>query len=427
MKVLYFDCSSGISGNMTLGALMELIEEPDYLQKELNKLKVDGYHLHVSKTKKNGITGTYVDVHIEEHDHGHEHHHDHSHEHHHDHGHEHHHEHGHEHEHHHGHDHHHEHDHGHSHVHRNLFDVNKIIDDSDIDENAKELAKKIFLRVAMAESKVHNETLENVHFHEVGAIDSIVDIIGTAVLINKINPDKIYSSIVNDGYGFIECAHGTISVPVPATSEIFASSNVIARQIDIDTELVTPTGAAIIAELASSYGTMPPMNIQKIGWGCGSKELKIPNVLKVSLGTVETNLDDIIVMETNIDDCTGEILGYTSELLFEQGALDVFFTPIFMKKNRPAYRLTVACHEDKLETLQNIIFKQTTTIGIRYRYEQRKVLSRKAVELDCPYGKIQAKEVSLNGEAYTYPEYESVKKIAKENDLAIKDVYKLIK
>ena len=242
MKVLYFDCSSGISGNMTLGALSELIDDPDYLVNELKKLNVDGYHIHISKEKKNGITGTYVDVHLE-----HEHHHE----------------------------------------HRNLFDVNKIIDESEIDEKAKDLAKRIFLRVAKAESKVHNESLENVHFHEVGAIDSIVDIIGTAILLCKINPDVIYSSVVNDGYGFIECAHGMISVPVPATSEIFAASNAITRQIDVDTELVTPTGAAIIAEIASEFTTMPTMNVQKVGWGTGTKDLVIPNVLKVSLGEIK--------------------------------------------------------------------------------------------------------------------------------------------
>ena len=267
MKALYFDCSSGISGNMTLGALMELIDDPNYLVNELKKLNVDGYHIHISKTKKNGITGTYVDVHLEhdvhDHDHDHEHHHDHEHTHEHD------------------------HEHHHHHEHRNLFDVNKIIDDSDIDPKAKNLAKRIFMRVAKAESKVHNETLENVHFHEVGAIDSIVDIIGTAILLCKINPDVIYSSVVNDGYGFIHCAHGMISVPVPATSEIFAASNVISRQIDVDTELVTPTGAAIIAEIASSYGMMPAMNVQKIGWGTGTKDLVIPNVLKVTLGEIE--------------------------------------------------------------------------------------------------------------------------------------------
>ena len=244
MKVLYFDCSSGISGNMTLGALSELIDDPHYLVNELKKLNVDGYHIHISKEKKNGITGTYVDVHLE-------------------------------------------HEHHHHHEHRNLFDVNKIIDECEIDEKAKDLAKRIFLRVAKAESKVHNETLENVHFHEVGAIDSIVDIIGTAILLCKINPDVIYSSVVNDGYGFIECAHGMISVPVPATSEIFAASNAITRQIDVDTELVTPTGAAIIAEIASKFTTMPAMNVQKVGWGTGTKDLVIPNVLKVSLGEIK--------------------------------------------------------------------------------------------------------------------------------------------
>ena len=257
MKVLYFDCSSGISGNMTLGALSELIDDPHYLVNELKKLHVDGYHIHISKEKKNGITGTYVDVHLE-----HEHHHEHEHEHLH-------------------------HEHVHHHEHRNLFDVNKIIDESEIDEKAKDLAKRIFLRVAKAESKVHNESLENVHFHEVGAIDSIVDIIGTAILLCKINPDVIYSSVVNDGYGFIECAHGVISVPVPATSEIFAASNAITRQIDVDTELVTPTGAAIIAEIASEFTAMPAMNVQKVGWGTGTKDLVIPNVLKVSFGEIK--------------------------------------------------------------------------------------------------------------------------------------------
>ena len=396
MRVLYFDCSSGISGNMTLGALLELCDDPHYLENELNKLHVDGYHMHISQTKKNGITGTYVDVHLE---HNHAHHHEH--------------------------DHHHEHN--HHHEHRNLFDVNKIIDESDIDEKAKELAKKIFMRVALAESKVHNETLENVHFHEVGAIDSIVDIVGTAILITYLNPDKIYSSVVNDGYGFIECAHGTISVPVPATSEIFAASDVITRQIDIDTELVTPTGAAIIAELAESYGSMPLMNVHHIGWGCGSKDLKIPNILKVSLGTIDSSLDEVIVMETNIDDCSGEILGYTMEMLLNNGALDAFFTPIYMKKNRPAYRLTVVCNESDMKKLQAIIFKQTTTIGMRYRHEQRTVLEREIIEIDTKYGKIKAKKVTFDGETYYYPEYEDLKTLAKEKGIPLKRLCQILK
>lgn len=399
MKVLYFDCSSGISGNMTLGALLELCEDPLYLENELSKLHVDGYHMHISKTQKNGITGTYVDVHLE-HDEHHIHHHEH---------------------------HDHDHSHHHEHVHRNLFDVEKIIDDSDIDPKAKELAKKMFMRVALAESKVHNETLENVHFHEVGAIDSIVDIIGTAILITHLNPDCIYSSVVNDGYGFIECAHGTIPVPVPATCEIFAESQALTRQIDIDTELVTPTGAAIISELASHFGAQPTMNVQKIGWGCGSKELRIPNVLKVLMGEIKENNDQIVVMESNIDDCTGEMMSYTMEKLFENGALDVFFTPIYMKKNRPAYRLTVSSHLNNQETLENIIFQETTTIGIRYRYEDRTILEREIIDVETKWGTLKCKKVIHNERVFIYPEFESAKVLAQNNGIPIKDIYNHLK
>ena len=394
MKTLYFDCSSGISGNMALGALTEIVGDEKFLINELKKLNVDGYHIAISKSVKNGITGTYVDVKLE-----HEHHHDHHEEHHHE-------------------------EHHHHHEHRNLDDVNKIIDNSSLDEKVKDLAKRIFLRVAKAESKVHNKPLEEVHFHEVGAIDSIVDIVGTAILINKINPDKIISSIVNDGYGFIECAHGTMTVPVPATSEIFAASNVKFRQIDIDTELVTPTGAAIIAELADEFTTLPAIVTEKIGWGTGSKDLKIPNVLKVYYGEIEKENNDVVVMETNIDDCPGELLGYTQELLFQNGALDVFFTPIYMKKNRPAYRMTIACKKEDMAKLQKIIFRETTTIGIRYRYEYRNCLKREMTEINTKYGKIKAKKVINDDEVYVYPEYESAKEVALKNNIPLKEFYK---
>ena len=410
MKTLYFDCSSGISGNMTLAALTEIIEDEKYLVEELKKLNIDGYKIDISKKVKNGITGTHVDV-ILEHQHEHSHvldehmHEEENHIHHHEHG-----------EEHHGH---------HHHEHRNLQDVCKIIDNSSIDEASKDLAKRIFMRVAKAESKVHNKPLEEVHFHEVGAIDSIIDIVGTAILINKIHPDKIISSVVNDGYGFIECAHGRMAVPVPATSEIFANSDVEFRQIDIDTELVTPTGAAIIAELSSEFTTLPAMKIEKIGWGAGTKDLKIPNVLKVYYGEMQEQNQKITVMETNIDDCSGEILGYVEELLFQNGALDVFYTPIFMKKNRPAYRLTVVCKEPDILRLQNIIFKETTTIGIRYRFEYRTELEREFVTIDTKYGKLQAKKVVNNGETYIYPEYESMKELAEKNRIPLKEIYKL--
>lgn len=384
MKTLYFDCSSGISGNMVLGALLEIADDKEYFLEELNKLNVEGYRINISKKVKNGITGTYADVIIEN-----------------------------------------EHHHEHHHEHRNLNDVNRIIDESLIDNKSKELAKRIFLRVAMAESKVHNKPLEEVHFHEVGAIDSIVDIVGTAILINRINPDKIISSVVNDGYGFIECAHGTMSVPVPAASEIFASSNVKSRQIDIDTELVTPTGAAIIAELAEEFVPMPAMITEKIGWGAGSKDLKIPNVLKVYYGETEEKDNNVLVMETVIDDCSGEILGYVSEQLFQNGALDVFYTPVFMKKSRPAYCLTVVCGDKESDRLRKIIFRETTTIGIRYRHEYRAELERESSEIDTEYGKIKVKKVTNNKETYIYPEYESIREIAKEKNIPLKELYKL--
>ena len=368
---------------MTLGALLEIVGDDNYLLEELGKLNVNGYRIEISNKVKNGVTGKYVDVILEDDEHE------------------------------------------HHHAHRNLSDINEIIDNSSIDEKSKELAKRIFLRVAKAETKVHNKPLEEVHFHEVGAIDSIVDIVGTAILINKINPDKIIASIINDGYGFIECAHGTMSVPVPATSEIFASSNVKFRQIDVDTELVTPTGAAIIAELAEEVTTLPAMVTEKIGWGAGYKDLKIPNILKVYYGEMEQPSENFVVMETNVDDCSGEVLAYTSEKLFENGALDVFYTPIFMKKGRPAYRLSVACRKEDMFKLQNIMFKETTTIGIRYRFESRTELGREMVEIDTKYGKLKAKKVTNNGETYVYPEYESLKEIAKKNDISLKELYKL--
>lgn len=271
MKVLYFDCSSGICGNMTLGSLLEIVGDEDYFLSEIEKLHVDGYKIEISKKDSHGINGTYVNVIVDGKDeYGHVHH-------------------IHEDEHHHDHDHDHEHEHHHHHEHRNLNDVNEIIDKSSLDSKAKELAKEIFLKVAKAESKVHGKPIEEVHFHEVGAIDSIIDIVGTAILINKINPDLILSSIVNEGHGFIECAHGKMSVPVPATSEIFATENVKFKQIDVDTELVTPTGAAIISTLAKDYTLIPEMKLEKVGFGIGSKDIGYASALKVYMGIVEDN------------------------------------------------------------------------------------------------------------------------------------------
>lgn len=378
MKALFFDCSSGISGNMVLGALTELIGDEKYLVEELKKLNIEGYSIEYSKKIKNGISGTHVDVILKHSD-------------------------------------------EHSHFHRNLNDINHIIDGSSLNDFVKDLSKRIFYRVAMAESKVHALPVDKVHFHEVGAVDSIVDIVGTAILMDKIKPERIYSGIINDGYGFIECAHGKISVPVPATSEIFAKGNVTCRQIDIDTELVTPTGAAIITELASSYGPMPSMTVCRIGYGAGTKDLAIPNILKVTLGIPD---EEVLVMETNIDDCTGEILAYTLELLLDAGALDAFYTPIYMKKNRPAYMLTVICNTGNMLKLQDIIFRETTTIGIRMRTDSRAILKRENVNINTPYGELCCKKVYHGDTSYIYPEYESAREVAQTGNIPLKDVYK---
>lgn len=397
MKILYFDCSSGICGNMTLGALLDIIDDENYFFNEIKKLNLDGYKIEISKKESYGINGRYVNVIVDGKDEY-------------------------------GNIHHHEHNHHHNHKHRNLNDVNEVIDKSNLDDKTKNLAKEMFLKVANAESKVHGKPIDEVHFHEVGAIDSIIDIVGTAILINKINPDIIVSSVVNEGHGFIECAHGKMSVPVPATSQIFTTENVRFKQIDVDTELVTPTGAAIISTLAKDYTIMPEMKLEKVGYGAGFKDIGYSNLLKVYYGEMTGSKSDMYVIETNIDDSNGEELGYTMEKLFKNNANDVFYTPIFMKKNRPAYKLEVICEKENLDNLLEIIFKETTTIGARFYKVDRAELKREKIEIDTKYGKVTGKKITTpKGEVYIYPEYESIKELAEQKNIPLKELYKLEK
>ena len=452
MKILYFDCATGISGNMAIGALLEICDGEQYLRDELAKLEVPGYQLNVIKRDSHGIDGTYVEV-LEantgipvdaihdgnknvgssatlglHHGHTHSHHHelDSSPEHH---------SHGHYHDHNHDHsldnhcdNHQDDHDNNHNHVHRTYADIKQIIEDSGITEDAKNLSKSMFHKVAVAEAKVHGKPIDEVHFHEVGAIDSIVDIVSVAILMDYIKPDRVISSVVSDGYGTIKCAHGVLSVPVPATSMIYKNEKIRFKQIEVPTELVTPTGAAIISTFAESYGLMPEMNLNKIGIGVGSRNIGGPNTLRVFLGeevTVdgETQNDDIIVINSNIDDSSGEDLGYVLEKLMDAGALDVSYSPIFMKKNRPAYRLEVICRAETREKLSEIIFDETTTIGVRYYPVQREELTRVRTLVDTELGQIEAKQVSTtSGHTYTYPEYESMKSIASELGISMKSV-----
>ena len=454
MKILYFDCATGISGNMAIGALLEICDGEQYLRDELAKLGVPGYQLNVIKRDSHGIDGTYVEV-LEAntgipvdaiHDgnknvgssatlglhHGHTH----SHQHglnlspeHHSHGH------CHEHEHNHSLDNHcdnhqddHDNNHNHNHVHRTYADIKQIIERSGITEDAKNLSKSMFHKVAVAEAKVHGKPIDEVHFHEVGAIDSIVDIVSVAILMDYIKPDRVISSVVSDGCGTIKCAHGVLSVPVPATSMMYKNEKIRFKQIEVPTELVTPTGAAIISTFAESYGLMPEMNLNKIGIGVGSRNIGGPNTLRVFLGEDvtadgETQNGDIIVINSNIDDSSGEDLGYVLEKLMDAGALDVSYAPIFMKKNRPAYRLEVICRAEIREKLSEIIFDETTTIGVRYYLVQREELARVRTLVDTELGQIEAKQVSTtSGHTYTYPEYESMKSIASELGVSMKSV-----
>lgn len=426
---------------MTLGALLDLGVDREAFTEELEKLHLSGYRLEFETVERNAVRANHVNVVLtgeEEHPHEHEHTQEEQ-----AYGHEGHWEHGHKHGAHDGHGHiqeqeaqqEHAHkqeehqEHSHPHVHRSFGDIREMIEKSELSKPVKELALKIFLRVARAEARVHGKTVDEVHFHEVGAVDSIVDIVGCAILIHMLKPDAVYASIVQDGHGFVRCQHGLLSVPVPAVSEIFAASDVRVRQIDVETELVTPTGAAIIAELASFFGPMPAMKIERIGWGAGTKILPIPNVLKVYRGYRQTegtdacNRDEIQVLETNLDDCTGEMLGYALEKLMEEGALDVFYTPIFMKKNRPAYRLTVLAKPEDTLKMEKLIFTHTTTIGIRKRMETRSILKREKTSVTTPYGELEVKKVTLPDGERSYPEYESAVKLAEEHQVSLRDIY----
>ena len=407
-KILYFDCSAGISGDMTLGALLDLGADKNAFLTELEKLHLEGYEIAFETTQRNAITATHVNVILtgqeQAHDHTHEHDHEHTHD--------------------------HSHDHGHGHFHRSFRDIRQMIQNSELSKEVKDLSLRIFTRVARAEAKVHHRDMEEVQFHEVGAVDSIVDIVGSAILITMLKPDRICASVVQDGHGFVHCQHGMLSVPVPAVCEIFAESDAMIRQIDVDTELVTPTGAAIISELADSFGTMPVMTIDKMGWGAGTKILKIPNLLKVTLGYQETvsdnytEQDEIMVLETNLDDCTGEMLGAAMEILMENGALDAFYTPIFMKKNRPAWCLTVLARPEDTEKMERLIFLHTTTIGIRRHLDQRRILKREKAVVPTAYGELQVKRVILEDGYRDYPEYESAKKLAVETGKPLWEILK---
>ncbi len=425
-KTLYLECNSGISGDMTVGALLDLGADRKVLEDALASLGVNGYHLHFGTTEKCGIKAYDFDVHLEyeEHEHHHDHEHgdhDHDHEHTHTHVHEdgteHSHEHCHDYEHthdhgdhDHDHEHTHPHDHMHPHTHRNLYDIYTIIDRLQSSDKVKQLARRIFEIVAEAESKAHGLPIEQVHFHEVGAIDSIVDIISTAVCLDNLGIEKVIVSPLAEGQGYVRCQHGTLPVPVPATANIAQAYGLKLRFTDAQGEMVTPTGAAIAAALNTGASMPKNYRIVKIGIGAGNKDFDHANILRAMLieEEEEEKTDGLELLETNLDDCTGEALGYTMNLLLKAGANDVWYTPIYMKKNRPAYMLSVLCRESSREAMEDIIFTHTTSIGIRRFPAERTALDRRKIQVETAYGTADVKVCSYKGKNYCYPEYDSV-------------------
>lgn len=428
-KILYLECNSGISGDMTVGALLDLGADRAVLEHALKSLGVGGYHLHFGRKVTCGLDAYDFDVHleVEGHSHGHDHgtHHEHSHGEHH----------VHEHEAEHGHT--HAHEHTHAHVHRNLNDVYEIIARLDSNDHVKELARTMFHIVAEAESKAHGLPIDQVHFHEVGAIDSIVDIISVAVCIDNLGVEEIIVSPLAEGHGHVHCQHGVLPVPVPATANIVSAYGLQLHFTDNDGEMVTPTGAAIAAALRTGDQFPASCRLLKIGMGAGNKEFKQANVLRAmlletesegksdtgaALGTAKDS-SAMWIMESNIDDCSGEALGFVMELLFEAGAADVWYTPAFMKKNRPAYLLSVLCQADDMERMEEIILVHTTTIGIRRYPVERTILAREKRTVKTAYGEAQVKVCTYKNRVFFYPEYEDVKAICREQQMDFQTAY----
>lgn len=414
-KVLFFDCFSGISGDMTIGALLDLGIDKELFLAELNKIGLDEFRVEIKTGIKKGITGTDFtvrltseDSHHEEESHKHEH--DHSHHHGHSHG---------------SHHHHHKreehHDHSHS---RNLAMISEIIDKSTLSDFVKATSKKIFTIIAEAEGKIHGKSIDEVHFHEVGAVDSIVDIIGTAICLDLLKVDEIVCSPINLGSGFVKCAHGVFPVPAPATLEILRNTPVYSK--NAQKELTTPTGAAILKGVCSGFIELPQFIVDKVGYGLGKREMETPNVLRVVLGKKKEQ-DKLLMIETNIDNMNPEIYSFLFPKLLEKGALDVFVTPIIMKKNRPANKLSVLCKEALAVEMEAIIFSNTPTLGVRKYGVERTELEREFKLIETRFGEVSIKFAYMNGYLLKYaPEYETCKTIADNTGLSIAEVIRLI-
>ena len=424
-KTLYLECYSGISGDMTVAALLDLGADREVLKESLKSLPVGGFRTEITRVKKSGLDACDFSVILEQdnHDHDMEYlhgseksytgHYEHSHEV--------------NHEHHHGHTHSHE----HPYEHRGMKEITEIIQKSEMTVRAKKMAMRVFDILAQAESKAHGVPVEEVHFHEVGAVDSIVDIAAIAICMDNLDISNVIVPVLYEGTGFIRCQHGQIPVPVPAVTHIAETHKLKLKITDIQGELVTPTGAAVVAAFRTSDRLPEDFTMLKTGIGAGKRQYRCPGILRAMLirETTDLQIKDIIwKLETDMDDCGGEMMGHVMNLLMANGAREVHYTPIYTKKNRPAYTLTVICKESEREKLENLIFSETTTIGIRRVEMERTVLQREIQKKDTPVGTAIVKACTLpDGNIRYYPEYENVAELAERNQLSFRETYDRIR
>ena len=375
-NILYFDIIGGISGDMTLASLLDLGVPKEIFLQELNKLNMDNeFEIEIDYKYENGIKGTKVNVITKE-----------------------------------------------QYCHRNLIDVYDIIDNSRLNNNIKERAKEIFMIVAKAEAKVHGTTIDKIHFHEVGAIDSIVDIVGSCILLDLLNIDKVYSTSVPLGSGFIQCAHGVIPAAAPATVEIL--KNIPVKFNHVKGECTTPTGAAIIKTICDEFIDELDFNTKKIGYGVGHKKFEKPNILRVALAQEDEHNEVVYEIVANIDDMSSEIYSYLFEKIMDEGAFDVFTESIFMKKNRPAYKISILTKKKDLNKFIKLLLTETSTFGVRYKEYNRAKLDRKFIEVDTVYGKVKVKLGYYNNKLIKLkPEYEQCKLISKTLNIELREVY----
>ena len=412
-KTLYLACYSGISGDMTVAALLDLGADREVLKESLKSLPVGGFRTEITRVKKSGLDACDFSVILEQdnHDHDMEYlhgseksytgHHEYT------------------------------HSHEYPHEHRGMKEITEIIQKSEMTARAKKMAMRVFGILAQAESKAHGVPVEEVHFHEVGAVDSIVDIAAIAICMDNLDISNVIVPVLYEGTGFIRCQHGQIPVPVPAVTHIAETHKLKLKITDIQGELVTPTGAAVVAAFRTSDRLPEDFTMLKTGIGAGKRQYRCPGILRAMLirETTDIQIKDIIwKLETDMDDCGGEMMGHVMNLLMANGAREVHYTPIYTKKNRPAYTLTVICKESEREKLENLIFSETTTIGIRRVEMERTILQREIQKKDTPVGTAIVKACTLpDGNIRYYPEYENVAELAERNQLSFRETYDRIR